>query len=288
MGPNGKEPGKGDRDGPRGGEGGGPGSPACRSCSAPGTSASGRTSRSSTWRRSFRGPRRKPSPARRATPGSSSSRPSSSGAPRGVYHNSLAVIDADGTVAGIYRKYAHPGRPVVLRESSISPRATWGSAPSTRGRGASAPHRAGTSGTRRGPGSRRSPEPRSCSTLRHRWHPMKRRSTAGGSSTRGAPCSADTRSPTACTWRRSTGWGARGAGRRRGGDRVLGLLVPLRSAGAGPDEGSPRTGRRSSSRGRSRPSRGRPEELAVPARPPDRRLRRDHRRYLDDGEGKEG
>ena len=32
----------------------------------------------------------------------------------GVYHNTAAVIDADGSLLGIYRKMHIPGRPVVL------------------------------------------------------------------------------------------------------------------------------------------------------------------------------
>ena len=32
----------------------------------------------------------------------------------GVYHNTAAVIDADGSLAGHLSQDAHPGRPVVL------------------------------------------------------------------------------------------------------------------------------------------------------------------------------
>src|SRR5207244_1224783 len=69
----------------------------------------------------------------------------------------------------------------------------------------------------------------------------------------------------------------RGPGRReRRWNRVLGLLVPRRSVRRDPrgGPGGPRSDRRGG--GGSRAHRGSPPRLAVPAGPPDRRLRRDH------------
>jgi N-carbamoylputrescine amidase len=59
----------------------------------------------------------------------------------GLYHNSLAVIDADGRTAGIYRKMHIPDDPSYYEKFYF--------APSTRGSAASARSSAGTSGTRR-------------------------------------------------------------------------------------------------------------------------------------------
>ena len=75
----------------------------------------------STWRSRFRG--RRPTPCRRwreSWPSSSSCR-SSSGRQPGIYRNSAAVIDADGSLLGVYRKMHIPDDPLFYEKYYFTP-----------------------------------------------------------------------------------------------------------------------------------------------------------------------
>ena len=124
-----------------------------------------------------RSPARRPRPWRRAKRRRGGGLPVFERRAPGLYHNTAVVFDADGTVAGRYRKMHIPDDPPSTR-SSISPPATWASRPSTRGSGASACWSAGTSGTRRPRGSRRWRAPSAVLPDRHRLAPARRPRTA--------------------------------------------------------------------------------------------------------------
>jgi hypothetical protein len=68
----------------------------------------------------------------------------------GLYHNTAVVIEADGSIAGIYRKMHIPDDPAFWR-SSTSPPAIWASIRSTPRSAGSACWCAGTSGIRKPP-----------------------------------------------------------------------------------------------------------------------------------------
>ena len=97
-------------------------SSACRSCSARSTSARARTARCSTSpsRSPARPPRRSASVAQRAGRRRSSAR-SSSGARPGVYHNTAVVLDADGSLLGLYRKMHIPDDPLYYEKFYFTP-----------------------------------------------------------------------------------------------------------------------------------------------------------------------
>ena len=82
-------------------------------------------------------------------PASSSWRRSSSGARPGVYHNTAVVIDADGTLAGLYRKMHIPDDPLYYEKYYFTPGDLGFRAFDTALRARSARSSAGTSGTRR-------------------------------------------------------------------------------------------------------------------------------------------
>ena len=96
-------------------------SSARRSCSARSTSARSRTTASSSWPR--RSPARAPTRSRssRRSTRSSSSRRSSRSAPHGLYHNTAVVIDADGSILGIYRKMHIPDDPLYYEKFYFTP-----------------------------------------------------------------------------------------------------------------------------------------------------------------------
>ncbi len=79
----------------------------------------------------------------------------------GVYHNTAVVFDADGSLAGIYRKMHIPDDRSTLK-SITSLRATWAFAVSIPGTRESRRWCAGINGIRRPRGWRRWPEPRCC------------------------------------------------------------------------------------------------------------------------------
>ena len=241
-----------------------------------------RTPRCSTW--PSRSPARPPSASARVARGARrrrSSRRSSSGAPPGLYHNTAVVLDADGALARHLPQDAHPRRPALSTRSSTSRPATSASAPSTRTSAASARWSAGTSGI---------PEARAPDRAAGRRHPLlphrhrlapgrEGRSTAPRSATPGRPCSARTPSPTASTSRRSTASATKAP--PDGGLEFWGALVrrrPVRPSC------SPR--RRATDEEilvvecDPQPPGGGPPQLALPARPPHRRLRRRSRKRL--------
>ena len=195
----------------------------------------------------------------------------------GVYHNTAVVIDADGELLGSYRKMHIPDDPLYYEkfyftpgdlgfrafDTALRPRRHAGllgsvvsrgrAADGARGRGRAvlpdgdrlAPVREGR--VRRGAGRR-------LGDHAARARDRQRRLRRGGQPRR-----------------------PREAGRRRRRHRVLGRLVRRRSVRPGARRGVARPRRRSLivTCDRRAPGDG-PPQLAVPARPPDRRLRRDH------------
>ena len=91
-------------------------SSACRSCSARSTSAAKRTRNCSTWPSRFpaRPPRR--SASSRGNCGVVVIASLFEKRAQGLYHNTAAIIDADGSYRGPVPQDAHPGRSAVLRE----------------------------------------------------------------------------------------------------------------------------------------------------------------------------
>ena len=73
----------------------------------------------------------------------------------GIYHNTAAIIDADGTLSREVPQDAHPGRPALSTRSFTSLRAISGFRRGTRSSPASASASAGTNGIPRRRGSRR-------------------------------------------------------------------------------------------------------------------------------------
>ena len=117
----------------------------------------------------------------------------------GLYHNSAAVIDADGRVVGVYRKMHIPDDPAYYEKFYFTPGDLGFRAFDTRV-GGSGRSSAGTSGIPKARASRRCRAPTRCSTLpRSAGTRRKRRPTEPSSSTPGAPSSAATRSRTAVT-----------------------------------------------------------------------------------------
>ena len=82
----------------------------------------------------------------------------------GVYHNTAVLFDADGTLLRPLPQDAHPRRPPLLREVLLHPRRPGLPRHGHPGRAGSAPWCAGTSGSRKGPGSPPWPGRRCCST----------------------------------------------------------------------------------------------------------------------------
>ena len=92
----------------------------------------------------------------------------------GLYHNTAAIIDADGALLGIYRKMHIPDDPLFSRNSTSLP-AIWASGPSTRSSAASPRWSAGTSGI---PKPRASPALTGANILFYPtaigWHPAEK------------------------------------------------------------------------------------------------------------------
>ena len=81
-----------------------------------------KTTASSSWPRPIPGPQhRRLREAREEARASSSSRRSSRSAPPGLYHNTAAVIDADGSILGIYRKMHIPDDPLYYEKFYFTP-----------------------------------------------------------------------------------------------------------------------------------------------------------------------
>ena len=194
----------------------------------------------------------------------------------GVYHNTAVVLDADGTLLRPLPQDAHPRRPALLREVLLHARRP--RLPRLRHRGR--PHRhAGLLGpvvSRRPRGSRRCAAPTSSSTRRR---------------------SAGTRARRPSTARRSVdAWqtiqrahaiangvyvaavnrvGHEGPAGRRASSSGAARSSPTRSASCSPRRRAP-TEEILIVDVRPRAHRGGAPQLAVPARPPHRRLRADH------------
>ena len=96
-------------------------SSACRSCSARSTSASARTPPRSTSPSRFpgRAPRRSARPRRRAAWSVMASLFEKRAA--GVFHNTAVLIDADGALAGLYRKMHIPDDPLYYEKFYFTP-----------------------------------------------------------------------------------------------------------------------------------------------------------------------
>ena len=130
----------------------GTGSPACRSCFCRLTSARARTHGSSTWPSRCRG---RPRSAWPGSPARTKLVIIASVFERraaGLYHNTAVVLDADGTLAGIYRKMHIPDDPLYYEKYYFTPGDLGFRAFDTRW-AASARWSAGTSGIPRRPGS---------------------------------------------------------------------------------------------------------------------------------------
>ena len=111
-------PSRGVRDG---GRRAAPRSSACRSCSAASTSARPRTTGSSSWPSRFPGP---PPSARRRWPAELGVVIVASlfeKRAEGLYHNTAAVIDADGRYLGMYRKMHIPDDPLYYEKFYFTP-----------------------------------------------------------------------------------------------------------------------------------------------------------------------
>ena len=237
-----------------------------------------RTTRASTWpsRSRARRPRRSAQVARE-TRRRRSSRRCSSGARPGVYHNTAVVIDADGTLARHLPQDAHPRRSALLREVLLHARRPRLPAPST--------PRCGRIGTLvcwdqwypgGGAADRAARAPRCSSTRRRSAGTRPRRpSTAPAQASRLAD-----RSQRA----HAIANGVYVAAVNRVGHERPGAAATASSSGAAASSpirsaaSSPR--RRATSEEmlivdlRSPRTRRRAPQLAVPARPPHRRLRR--------------
>ena len=196
----------------------------------------------------------------------------------GIYHNTCAVLDADGSLPRQLPQDAHPRRSALLREILFHARRS--GFPDFRHaiRRASACRSAGTSGIRRARASL------ACGGAQVIFYPTSHRlaSRGEGGVRRGAarrlayhPARA-TLSPTASTWRSSTAWASRESRRRRCRHRILGKFFRRRSLWRS-GRARPRSDKRGNSgrRVRPQPHRGRPPQLALPARPPHRRLSAD-------------
>ena len=108
----------------------------------------------------------------------------------GVYHNTAAVLNTDGSLAGLYRKMHIPDDPLFYEKYYFTP-GDIGFRTFDARRAASARSSAGTSGIPKPRACRRYAARRSCSIPRRSAGiPPRRRSTARRSTTRGRPSSA--------------------------------------------------------------------------------------------------
>ncbi len=267
---------------------GGRGSCACRSCSARGTSASGRTRRSSTWPSRAGADHGRPVPCRARRRGRRR-RPRLRAAGRGRLPQQPGRDRRRRDRRGDLPEDAHPGRPVVLREVLLH--AGRPGVPGLRHPGGAhrRPHLLGpvvsrgraAHGARRGggpvlPDGHRLASPREGGARRgaqlDAWRTVQR----GHAIANGVYVAAVNRV------------GHEAPGRRGAGIEFWGSSFICDPQGAVLAEASPGPRGDPLRRGRPRPPRGRPAELAVPARPPDRRLRRDHAPLPGRGRGGRG
>ena len=173
---------------------------------------------------------------------------------------------------------AHPRRSRLLREVLLHAGRPGLPRRSTRSRRASRRSSAGTSGIRRARGWRRSRARASSSTRRRSAGTRTRRPSTGAAQRdawRTVQRGARDRQRRLRA-RRSTASGTSTPGRRRRGIEFWGSFVRRRSAGRRRRRRPRRTARRFSSPRSTRAHRGRAAQLALPARPPHRRLLRDH------------
>ena len=124
---------------------------------------------------------------------------------KGLYHNTAAVIDADGRLLGVYRKMHIPDDPLYYEKFYFTPGDTGFRAWKTR---------FGTIGVlicwdQWYPGAARLTALQGAEILFYPtaigWHPREKTRLATGSTTRGRPSSGPTRSPTAASSPRATG-----------------------------------------------------------------------------------
>ena len=248
---------------------------ACRSSTAPPTSASARTTPSSTWPRTSPGRAAAASRRWRAAPACRSWSPSSSGGRPASTTTARSSWTPTARSRGTYRKMHIPDDPAFYEKFYFTPgdlgfrafdvAAGTGRHPDLLGPvvpGGRAPHRA----ARARPSS--STRPPSAGTR------PRRRPSARPSATPGAPSSARTPSPTASTSAAVNRVGLEPGPAGQAGARVLGLELPLRSLRPGARRGLRRPGGDPDRRGRPRAHRGGPPPLALPARSAHRRLRR--------------
>ena len=121
----------------------------CRSCFARNIFASRKTTRTSRWPKKFPGRSTDALGDLAQETGVGHRRFAFRKASAGVYHNTAAIIDADGKLLGKYRKMHIPDDPLVSTKNFTSRRAIWVSKRGRRSTGKSASVFAGTNGIRK-------------------------------------------------------------------------------------------------------------------------------------------
>ncbi len=96
-------------------------SSARRNCFARNISARSKTIVSSNWPRRFPAPAPTPLANSPKSTRPSSSPASSKSAPAGLYHNTAAIIETDGSIKGIYRKMHIPDDPLFYEKFYFTP-----------------------------------------------------------------------------------------------------------------------------------------------------------------------